>query len=488
MPGRMDLTFNWGRSPNGDPIDDAAPFSILAIAPWRGAALAPGPLDARQVIAVDTESFDDVFAKLAPRVAIAGYGEGGSDHLLAPSSLDGLHPDALLRDVPALRSLASLLTVAKDPATFRQATSSPQAGAAKSSGEDDSATLSRLLGRAPQPDAASRPGTVESVVDRMVRDAVAPYIVAGPDPRQAEVVSGLESAIAAALRVALRQPPFQALEARWRSLRRLVFSLELEGPARVHLLDVTPDEWAADLAAGGNEAPPALRRTIERAAAKAGERGWSLLVLDATFGANAGDAAALSGWAALAAAVHTPLVADASPPLAGAASAAELDDPSRWKQPADPFAKQWSELRTGALAPGVGLALPRVLARAPYGAKTDPIEAFPFEEAGDDPNDAGFVWSGAAWSCAELIAAAASEGHDSPLSVSGRVEDLPFALYTAGGGRKIRGCVEALLPDRAAEALLDAGLIPVVADASQNALRVPRLQSIASPLAGLGGS
>jgi predicted component of type VI protein secretion system len=72
------------------------------------------------------------------------------------------------------------------------------------------------------------------------------------------------------------------------------------------------------------------------------------------------------------------------------------------------------------------------------------------------------------------------------LSVSGAIEDLPFAIYVAGGGRKIRGCAEALLPDRAAEALLDAGLIPVVADPSRNGLRIPRLQSIADPPRGLG--
>jgi len=63
---------------------------------------------------------------------------------------------------------------------------------------------------------------------------------------------------------------------------------------------------------------------------------------------------------------------------------------------------------------------------------------------------------------------------------------VAVAIYVAGGGRKIRGCAETLLPDRAAEALLDAGLIPVVADPSRNALRIPRLQSIADPPRGLG--
>jgi type VI secretion system protein ImpC len=486
MPGRMDIRFDWGRSPNGDPEAEGTPFPILALAPWRGSASPPGRLDERPVLRIDTESFDEVFARISPRVVIEGYGDGGAEHALTTRSLDDLHPDALLRNVPALRSLVSLLAVARDPATFRGGPPAPQGTAPASVAEDDTSTLSRLLGRAPSPAERSPAGAAESAVDRLVRDAVAPYVVAGPDPRQAEVVSALEAAVGAALRVVLRQPALQALEARWRSLRRLVFGIEAEGPVSIHVLDVAPDEWAADLAAGAGEAPPSLRRTVERAAAKAGLAGWSLIVLDATFEARADDAAALRGWGALASALGSSLLANAGPTLAGASSAADLDDPARWKRPQGALGETWSSLRRDPTSAGLGLAAPRVLARAPYGAVTDPVETLPFEEAGDDPPDSGFVWSGAAWSCAELIAGAAAREHPAPLSVSGAIEDLPFAIYVAGGGRKIRGCAEALLPDRAAEALLDAGLIPVVADPSRNGLRIPRLQSIADPPRGLG--
>jgi type VI secretion system protein ImpC len=481
----MDIRFGWGQSPNGDPEAEGTPFSILAIGPWRGSAPAPGRPDDRPVVRIDTETFDEVFARTAPRIAIEGYGEGGADAVLDLRSLDDLHPDALLRNVPALRSLASLLTVARDPATFRGGATAPSL-APTSPSEDDTATLSRLLGRAPSEASRTPSGAAESAVDRLVRDAVAPYIVAGPDPRQAEVVTALEGALGAALRVVLRQPAFQALEARWRSLRRLVFGVESGGPVSVHLLDVAPDECAADLAAGGGEAPPSMRRTVERAAAKLSSSGWSLIVLDGSFEARAGDASALRGWGALASALGAPLLANAGPSLAGADSAADLDDPARWKRAEGTFGDAWSSLRRDPRASGLGLAAPRVLARAPYGALTDPIDTLPFEEAGDDPPDSGFVWSGGAFTCAELIAAAAAREHPAPLSVDGLVEDLPFAIYTAGGGRKIRGSAETLLPDRAAEALLDAGLIPIVADPSRNGLRVPRLQSIADPLRGLG--
>ena len=72
------------------------------------------------------------------------------------------------------------------------------------------------------------------------------------------------------------------------------------------------------------------------------------------------------------------------------------------------------------------------------------------------------------------------------MSAAGTIEDLPFAIFTTGGGRRIRGGTEVLLPDRAAEALLDAGLVPAIANQAVNALRIPRLQSIALPLRALG--
>jgi type VI secretion system protein ImpC len=451
MPGKMRFDVDWGPSPNGRPKLDGDLFAILAIAPFRGAGVAPGPLDERPLRPVDVESFDQVLSRIAPRVALGPLGEEGADLSLAPKCLDDLHPDALLRDVPALRSLAALLSVAKDPATFRQA-AGPAPGR-----ETDAAALSRLLGRAPP----------ESAIDRLVRDAVSPHIVPGPDPRQAEVVAGLEAAVGAALRVALRRGEYQTLEARWRSLRRLVYGVEPDGPVRIHVLDATREEWTEGL--------DPLRRAIERGAAKEGLPRFSLIVLEATFGMRAADVAALGAWAELARSLGTPIIADAGPSIVGAADVRQLDDPSLWSRPDELAAKRWAELRHRPGAAMVALALPKVLARAPYGKLTDPFETFAFEETSDDPGDSGFVWSGGAWSCAELMGAA-----------SGRVEDVPFAIFESAGGRKIQGSTEVLLPDRAAEAILDRGLVPIVAHAAANAIVIPRLQSIADPLSPLG--
>ena len=71
--------------------------------------------------------------------------------------------------------------------------------------------------------------------------------------------------------------------------------------------------------------------------------------------------------------------------------------------------QRWRLLRTSAVAPWLGLALPRVLLRLPYGQKTDPVESFAFEEmpGGRDPE--AYLWGNPAYACVRLIAAAFAE-------------------------------------------------------------------------------
>ena len=54
----------------------------------------------------------------------------------------------------------------------------------------------------------------------------------------------------------------------------------------------------------------------------------------------------------------------------------------------------WRSLRESDDSKYVGLAMPRFLARLPYGAKTSPVEEFEFEEdtSGGDSSRAGRPW------------------------------------------------------------------------------------------------
>ena len=47
--------------------------------------------------------------------------------------------------------------------------------------------------------------------------------------------------------------------------------------------------------------------------------------------------------------------------------------------------------------------MPRVLGRLPYGAKTDAIDGFAFEELASTNDHDGYLWGNPALVCAELI-------------------------------------------------------------------------------------
>ena len=152
-----------------------------------------------------------------------------------------------------------------------------------------------------------------------------------------------------------------------------------------------------------------------------------------------------------------------------------------------PVAARWSMLRRSAIAPWIGLAMPRVLGRLPYGAKTDAIDGFAFEElAGTNDHD-GYLWGNPALACAEVIGRnliADTNDAETP-EIALDVPDLPAHVRDVGGERELKPCAERLLSLHIGEEILKRGLMPMLSFRDRNAARFLRLQSIAEPPAAL---
>ncbi len=67
------------------------------------------------------------------------------------------------------------------------------------------------------------------------------------------------------------------------------------------------------------------------------------------------------------------------------------------------------------------------------------------------------------------------------------VEDLPAFTFEEEGEAKMMACAEIFLIERAAEAMLDNGVMPMISYRNRNAVRLMRFQSIAEPLKVLSG-
>jgi hypothetical protein len=72
----------------------------------------------------------------------------------------------------------------------------------------------------------------------------------------------------------------------------------------------------------------------------------------------------------------------------------------------------------------------------------------------------------------------------------GRIQELddrPLHVSRADGEARLQPCAEAYLNDRAAVAILDEGLMPLLSVAGRDAVSVPRFQSLAEPERPLAG-
>jgi len=503
MSGRINFEVALGgsRPPRRTRRRDDVPARILVLGDFSGQAAADEgqriDLSGRRARLVDLDTFDAVFAAMRPRAVVAPR-DSQNPVTVEFTSLDDFHPDQIFRGMEAFASLRTSRTRLKDPTTFaEEAGALLRAGAGPGTGSLIASTgepqpaeqadlLERLLGSATR--ATSRPPAA-GVTDALVARLVAPYVVRGPDPSLGTYLSAVDAAATALMRRVLHDPRVQELEARWRGLRRLVETLELGDSLELRILDIGKDALIADLnAADGKLESTGLYRAIAgRGSDAAGEVETTLLVGDYTFGATRDDLELLAHLGNLAQRLGAPLIAGGDATLLGATSLDAGSEPKAWVIADARIAERWSALRHSAIAPWIGLAMPRVLGRLPYGAKTDAIDGFAFEElAGSNDHD-GYLWGNPALACAELIGRSLAE-QDSDAEtpeIALDVPDLPAHVRDVDGERELKPCAEHLLSVRIGEEILKRGLMPVLSFRDRNAARFLRLQSIADPPAAL---
>lgn len=475
MPASIEL--NVGRVPSprrrhSDDGDGVAPFRVVVLGDFSGRPRGErGALAGRRALRVDIDNFEAVFARLAPLAEIAGLQDTrGAALRIELDTMEEFSADAVLARLPAQaleRASAPAAPVAPAAANAQQA-------------EDAAALMQRLLGgRLPaQAAPAPSPPRPDAAIDRFIRQ-LAGAGAAAPSPAPAAPSHDTDEAAAALLRHVLRDPAWRHLEGAWRAVDRFVRELDMaDGDVRLELLDCRADELLADFGAADGDP---LRAAIAPVLAGDG-RGCDLVVSLEEFGPSLAELSLLGGLAAAAAAQGGVLLAGAAPALAALAAS---DDAQVL---ASGESRVWRALRECALAPHVGLTFPRLLARLPYGPRTDPVAAFPFDELADAAPGAlheRLVWRSAALDAALLLARGHGQGGVESLL---RLDDLPAFIDRGGDEPRLQAVAEAYLGEREAAVLQAAGFITLQSDRRVPAARVCGWQSIAPGRAVLRGS
>jgi type VI secretion system protein ImpC len=314
-----------------------------------------------------------------------------------------------------------------------------------------------------------------SIVDTLIRQAVAPHIVPAPDPQMPQMVAAVDAAMTDLMRAVLHDPAFQQVEAAWRGVQWLVSMLDLGDTLELHLLHVTRDELVEAAAQGGD----LWRRLVDDRARSGSGLEFSSVVGNFTFGPSDGDLALLARLGALAAAMGVPFLAGASPRLLGATSLDAQPQPRDWSPLAGDDETRWQRFRSNAAAAHVGLALPRFLLRLPYGRRSDPITAFAFEEQPTSPEHESFLWGNAALAYAVVVARALDPDGDA--SEAAALEGLPAFVFGTDEGTNLQPPAEITISDAAVTAIEERGIMPLISLKDRDAIRAVLPRSSAYP-------
>ncbi len=487
--GGVNLDVSAGRERAVATPDPGTPFRILVLGDFsgranRGVNETGRKLAARRPILVDRDNFDEVLARLNPRIELPAAGT------LSFTELDDFHPDRIYESTEFFRGLREarknpekMVTETRSaplpppPPPTAPAGPAPKFDFSNLLDEAVAATESRMEGRGSKPKDA-----FTSWLDAQV----APHVVAPEDANVIERRALIDQASNVQMRALLHSSALQSLEAAWRSLFFLVRRVETGTDLQIYILDISKQELAEDLAdLDGLPESGTFRALAESSTGVAGGDPWGVLIGNYTFGYENDDLRLLMQLGTIAGALDAPWISAASPAFLGCPSMAAVPDYSDWQ----PLKNQnWDALRRSEIAPSLGLILPRFLLRMPYGKQSDECELFPFEELGADLDHEEYLWGNGAFVCAVLMAEAFSE--DQWSMRPGRFANLgglPVDVRTRDGERVAQPCAEVLMAERGAGIIVDLGLMPLASLKNSDEVRLVRFQSIAHPAAPLSG-
>lgn len=491
-----------------DPED---PFCILIMGDFSGRAnhgVAPpgGPWANQKPIRVDRDNFDAVMASFGIGLCLPLLGKTAPPVTIRFSELEDFHPDRLherlevfnaLKDTrkrldnPAtFAAVANSLKTATPPADTSPAPKKSETRAVQNTGTLSGNLLDQVISQTPggPPDIPSNAPPPEW--QSFLQDIVRPHLAPDPHPRQVEMIAAVDTAAGELMRRVLHDPDFMALEAAWKGLHFLVSRLETDALLKLYVLDVSKAELSADLSRVENlNSTGFYRLLVEQTIETPGAEPWAVIIGNYFFEQCLDDIEFLGRIAQIAKASGAPFIAGARDNMVCFDSLAKTPDPDDWEPSVSPeTAIAWQALRKIPEAAYIGLALPRFLLRLPFSAGTDPIEAFAFEEVSPPLDQETFLWGNAAFACALLLGHSFSyRGWQLRAGDQLDIHNLPLYLYKEGGESILLPCAEALLTQRAAERILESGLMPLLSFFNQDTIRLARFQAIAAPLCRLAG-
>jgi type VI secretion system protein ImpC len=338
----------------------------------------------------------------------------------------------------------------------------------------ETSEFAALLDREFKPKSDRAREAVESAVQTLAQQALADTALISDDALRSieAMITALDAKLTEQINLILHHEDFQGLESAWRGLHYMVNNTETDETLKIKVFNISKKELGRTLKKFRGTAwdqSPVFKKVYEEEFGQFGGEPFGLLVGDYYFDHSPMDTQLLADIAQVAAGAHAPFIAAAAPTVLQMDSWNELSNPrDLTKIFQTPEYAAWRSLRESEDSRYLGLAMPRFLARLPYGAKTEPVEEFAFEEdTSSSEQGARYTWSNACYAMATNITRAFKlygwttqiRGVES----GGAVEGLPTHTFpTDDGGVAMQCPTEIAISDRREAELAKSGFMPLI--------------------------
>jgi type VI secretion system protein ImpC len=282
-------------------------------------------------------------------------------------------------------------------------------------------------------------------------------------------IAAIDKKLSAQLNEVMHHADFQKLESSWRGLHYLVHQSETGESLKIRVLNVSKRDLFKDLEKAVEFDQSAMfKKVYEEEYGQLGGEPYGMLIGDYEFSRHPEDINLLKMISNVSAAAHAPFVSAASPKLFNFDRFTELTAP---RDLAKIFSSveyaSWKSFRESEDSRYVGLTLPHVLARLPYGENFKKVDEFNFEEFVDGKDHDKYLWMNAAWGYATRITDAFSKygwfARSRGVEGGGKVEGLPVHTFPTDDGDVAMKCpTEIAISDRREFELSNLGFLPLL--------------------------
>ncbi|MCD1127733.1 type VI secretion system contractile sheath large subunit [Jinshanibacter sp. LJY008] len=280
-------------------------------------------------------------------------------------------------------------------------------------------------------------------------------------------ISQIDKQLSEQLDAVMHHPEFQSIESAWRGLKFLVDRTDFRRNVRIEVLDASKEALQQDF----EDAPETIqtgfyRHTYIQEYDTPGGEPIGVTISNFEFDRGPQDVALLRNISKVAAAAHMPFIASVGPAFFGKNN---MEEVAAIKDIANYFDRaeytKWKSFRDTDDSRYVGLTLPRVLARLPYGPDTVPVRNFNYTEEVKGPDHDRYLWTNASFAfAANMVKSFVRNGWCVQVrgpQAGGLVDDLPIHLYDLGTGNQVKIPTEVLIPETREFEFANLGFIPL---------------------------